>query len=649
MKALKSARNVEVFSAQSKAFTVKASGKVFSLLISGLYSDKPQSITREIYSNAFDAHAMTGQHDRPFDVNYPTHLNPTFTVRDYGTGISHEQMQELYTVLGHSTKEGTNDAVGKWGVGRMSPMSYTDTFTVTSRHKGNKAFYSVQLGPNGEPALHTMAMPTPTDEPDGLEVSFPLQRKDIEDFKRAARRMALGMKVKPNVTNDENPFEEYESVISGDGWVLFKHPDYYGYRRQVCLARMGCVTYPIAEVYVPSEFRGKNILIDFGIGDLDVTASREGLSYDPETVKNIEAAFERITTEITRRVEDDVANARNAYEATKVFFTFRFNFNLGIKGTKYKGQDITYYYKLPVKLVSASFVDKGYTRSKTVGWSGCSSLDLTPRDTTHVFIQDTNTKSRDVRAPERIMIYHQENNLKGGNPWFRYDSSDPVQVAELQSIKDTFLDLVTFVYVKDIPDPGNTAKRSKTKVKFLGQGSNYWNDYDLDATEFNTGGIWMPITSNEPDDRHWRVYRKLVGTSVVVVPKTHHKKFREATQWKELKDEATKVYNKHKDQIKEHSRLYESPLRLVDDKPLCPEQKILLDLTKKSKELLLDKWDASTCDDMVVAFEGSRIEQLRPKVYKAMLDNYPLLEYYDLKHHKQFADYVKSIQNKGTN
>ncbi len=142
-------RLVENNATTTKDFTIQASGKMFHMVISGLYSNKPQSITREIWSNAFDAHAMVGKETEPFLVTFPTALSPTFSCRDFGPGIAHGDMEGFYTVLGHSTKENTNTAVGKWGVGRMSPMSYTDTFSVVSYHKGEVSYYAVQLGPDG--------------------------------------------------------------------------------------------------------------------------------------------------------------------------------------------------------------------------------------------------------------------------------------------------------------------------------------------------------------------------------------------------------------------------------------------------------------------------------------------------------------------
>lgn len=229
MKTNTAVRLVENNAMSSTAFTIQASGKMFHMVISGLYSNKAQSITRELWSNAFDAHSMVGKEDVPFEVTFPTAMTPVFSVRDFGPGIAHDDMEGFYTVLGHSTKENTNKAVGKWGVGRMSPMSYTDTFSVVSRHKGMVAYYSVQLGPDGAPQLHVLAPPSPTTEADGLEVSFPVKRGDIGLFQNAAEVVSYGFKVSPAVTNSKEknfkPIKKsYEWPSCTDGLRTVPYP-----------------------------------------------------------------------------------------------------------------------------------------------------------------------------------------------------------------------------------------------------------------------------------------------------------------------------------------------------------------------------------------------------------------------------------------
>ena len=122
-------------------FKLKADPKAFNILSDKIYTNKVKAVIREISTNAYDAHVAAGN-DEPFDVHLPTDLEPWFSVRDYGTGLSHEDCMEIYTTYFHSTKTDSNDYVGALGLGSKSPYSIADSFTVTSWFNGEKRVYS---------------------------------------------------------------------------------------------------------------------------------------------------------------------------------------------------------------------------------------------------------------------------------------------------------------------------------------------------------------------------------------------------------------------------------------------------------------------------------------------------------------------------
>ena len=122
-------------------FKIKASAKAFSILSSGLYANKIRAIVRELSCNAVDSHVASGRTDTPFDVHLPNDLEPWFSIRDYGTGLSHEQVSSIYTTYFESTKTESNDYIGALGLGSKSPFAYTDNFTVTAIKDGKKGIY----------------------------------------------------------------------------------------------------------------------------------------------------------------------------------------------------------------------------------------------------------------------------------------------------------------------------------------------------------------------------------------------------------------------------------------------------------------------------------------------------------------------------
>lgn len=522
-------RVVENNSHSSKDFTIQASGKMFHMVISGLYSNKPQSITREIWSNAFDAHAMVGKQDVPFEVSFPTSLTPTFSCRDFGAGIAHENMEGFYTVLGHSTKEDTNKAVGKWGVGRMSPMSYTDTFSVVSRHKGMVAYYSIQLGPDGSPQLHVLSEPMPTNEPDGLEVSFPVKREDIPLFQRAAEVVAYGFRVPPKVKNSqEKQFQPIEKTLSGDGYYFYKDSRLSG-----PYAQMGCVLYPINTMSIPTGLlpsNNKNIIYEFDIGDLEVTASRESLSYganDP-TVKSIEKKLKAVKQTMVDTAQKELDTQPTLFRANKLavkFFRVLGDVTLKWGGNpiKIKATDLTY------PKLSLHVGSKGYN-NKAIGFG--LEKEVYAGYEYYIYVQDLKDKKANARAATRIAA-----DLKSNERyiWVKVDTSDPTQ-------KDSLNNLIHEIdypvkHVKDLQDTGpvKTAARGKLSVSTLNKGGRL--SYDLSSQDFDNGGYFYPMSEGAYPET-LVVLRTFIeqqlGMPVILVPKPMWKKFEAATQWKLL-------------------------------------------------------------------------------------------------------------------
>ena len=91
-------------------FRMKTSRKSFQIL-SDLYSDKALAIVRELGCNAADSMIAAGKSDQPFHIHLPNTLEPWLTIQDFGTGISHENIYDIYSVYFSSTKTNTNDQI----------------------------------------------------------------------------------------------------------------------------------------------------------------------------------------------------------------------------------------------------------------------------------------------------------------------------------------------------------------------------------------------------------------------------------------------------------------------------------------------------------------------------------------------------------
>jgi hypothetical protein len=298
---------------ETTEFRIKANGKAFKILIDGLYSDKIRAVIRELWSNAYDSHAEADKLDVPFDCQMPTVFNPEFRVRDYGVALSHENVMHLYTTIFESSKEDTNVSVGKLGLGSKSPFAYTDTFTVTSWFDGMKRLYSAYIGSDHIPRISLMHEEE-TDEPQGLEIAFPVKSHDCPSFQEAAEIVRHGFDVAPNIIGGKlDPIEnDLGDVLAfGDNWTLYS-------KSGTARARQGCVVYPIDSDAIVGLTETEealllsNLHIAFPIGQLEITANREGLGYDAPTVANIKRELAKISSEIvaTYQAQIDAIHTR---------------------------------------------------------------------------------------------------------------------------------------------------------------------------------------------------------------------------------------------------------------------------------------------------------------------------------------------------
>lgn len=297
-------------------FKIKASAKAFSILSSGLYANKIRAIVRELSCNAVDSHVAAGKADTPFDVHLPNDLEPWFAIRDYGTGLSHEQVTSIYTTYFESTKTDSNDYIGALGLGSKSPFSYTDNFTVTAIKDGKKGIYSAFINGQGVPSIAQM-MTEDTDEPAGVEVKFSVNdRYDFSKFRDEARTVYTYFKLRPVVTGyKEFEFKDvdYDTKDIVPGVHSYKHN-----HRSVAI--MGNIAYPID---VPNADKvlgdlrsllGCGLELHFAIGELDFQASREGLSYIPSTIEAIKSKLEDVNAALTVVLAKEADAISNLWE-----------------------------------------------------------------------------------------------------------------------------------------------------------------------------------------------------------------------------------------------------------------------------------------------------------------------------------------------
>lgn len=302
------------------AFKIKASAKAFKILSSGLYSDKILAVVRELSCNAYDSHVVAGKVNVPFEVHLPNKAEPWFSVEDFGIGLSKEDIDQVYTTYFESTKTDSNDVIGALGLGSKSPFSYTDSFTVTSIKDGIKLVYAMNLSSAGEPQPRLM-LETETDEGNGVKVSVPVNAYDFSDFITAASKVYRTFELKPVILGVHD--DVLKTVIKPQEYII--KTDSYGIRVadngpraiNVCKAVQGQVAYSINDIYnyTPHRYLFDKMDLFFPIGQLDVTASRESISFDETTKENFHRKINEVTETIWSDVDKLITSQKSYFQA----------------------------------------------------------------------------------------------------------------------------------------------------------------------------------------------------------------------------------------------------------------------------------------------------------------------------------------------
>ena len=313
---------------EQSGFSIEASAKAFFILSDGLYSNKVKAVIRELSTNAYDSHIEAGVADKPFDVHMPTRLEPVFHVRDYGTSMSHEDCMQLYTTYFRSTRNDSNEAVGCLGLGSKAPFAYADSFTVEAYLDGTRRLYTAYRDENSNPVF-SLLDEVETDEPNGIKVSLAVDSDDVWNFKEEAQEVYKFFTVRPNFVGGDVEFDDGEIALSGKNWE-FETGQYDNY------IIMGQIPYPIdnSQVFtnnLPDEdqqahnflWHAQGLNLYLNIGDVDITPSRESLSYNSATKEAIKQAVKDVLLEVNDTIEQQIADQPTLFAARQQYVSIQ--------------------------------------------------------------------------------------------------------------------------------------------------------------------------------------------------------------------------------------------------------------------------------------------------------------------------------------
>lgn len=448
-------------------FQMEVSSKAFSILVDKLYTNKIGAVIRELSTNAYEAHQMNGNESEPFVVKLPSKLDLNFTIRDYGTGLSEEEIYNLYTVVFKSTKSNSNNVGGAFGLGSKAPLSYTKNFIVNSFFNGSKDVYSIYINESGIPSCKKM-ISVPTSERNGLEIIIPVNTSDIELFRTNAQDIYKWFKVEPKITGQQLDLRKEKVVSSGNGWFLLA--GYHNY----CYALMGNVAYKIDSYGFTGNNKSfigiKGLVIEFNIGEIEPEPSRENISFNKATIKAIDDKIDLIKKDLKNVIQKEIDDSETYWSAfnKKEQLDSKF-YNFGITGLTWRGS------KLEQILVNIKYKSCNTRNERTL-----TSFSL--RDTDKFYIADKkNTASRmKYNATGRYFVVNSEDEAK-----------------ELS--KELIIDYSTWIKSSTLPSPPaisrNTRKIKGTVLKlkygYSAQGS--WDD----NIEVPKSGYYVEVSNNK--------------------------------------------------------------------------------------------------------------------------------------------------------
>lgn len=289
---------------------------ILNVLSNTLYTDKIAAVIREYACNACDANVEAGRGDTPIEVRLPNKLDPTIAIRDFGFGMSEQQILNVFCRLGRSTKRGSNDFTGMLGIGSKAGFAYGDSFTVTSWNGGLKTIYTAYRA-KGRPMLAKMGE-SPSEGADGIEVLVPVRLPDVVEFVCKAEKILRYFRVRPIIKGATFEWVSRDSEFRGANWR------YTGNGASVAI--MGNVGYTIDPAVLNSAYDAKlstlialGVELDFNIGDLEIAANREGLQYQDHTRMKLNASLLVVATEISKVFTDRIATAKTCWEAHRMY------------------------------------------------------------------------------------------------------------------------------------------------------------------------------------------------------------------------------------------------------------------------------------------------------------------------------------------
>jgi hypothetical protein len=279
---------------------------LMQMLSKNLYSDAIGSTIRECASNALDSHRRAGS-DKPIVVSFKRNTQADtyeFAVQDFGIGLDADDVVNIISKYGKSTKRDSNTELGMMGLGFKAPLAYSSSFYFVARKNGMERKYMMYEGEdtNSIDLLYEI----PTTEENGVKVIVPVSYYDRHTYvKKIQEQLAYF----DNVYFDVDPFGA--SIVPND-FTIYRG-EHFQYSElatnsdmHLCLDN---VSYPIDWEKLGIDRIGIKLALRFSLSDgLFPTPNREAIRYTKEAKETILKKIETVANIFMEKFNESITS-----------------------------------------------------------------------------------------------------------------------------------------------------------------------------------------------------------------------------------------------------------------------------------------------------------------------------------------------------
>lgn len=497
--------------------------------LSRLYSNPKQTLLTEYVSNAIDSMKLAGKADVPIDIHLPTKFNPHYIVRDYGVGMDHNEVKNIFAVALKSTKRESNELTGGYGVGKLVFSPYCGVMFLTTWKHGEKTIYQCRLkGGDGEiTPIHREK----SDEPQGVEIKIPVPESDFVYFQKTAKYIYAFLKTKPNIKGMQF---DTEFELQTDKFSILR--DKFEQTSFASVITIGDLPFEVSPSRLQVNYQLDNLLryssivLHFNVGEIDHTPSRDALEYNTKTITAIKERIEYVKTYLTDYVNEQINKCSSMHEARLLKYNIQMGetelsrvisrFNINSKFT-YNNQNVTLDFDLEEKDIASIVWRSKIGRGDKLMNDRCV-LQFHPSNKYIVIPRDFS----ELKISRRIKKYIKDNSL---------ENIVRIHLEEGKSIQDlvdiTGIPKEHFINIEDLSDPvkvysGGRSSYSRTTLGGkIFEFNNYtpthkitvhnWDESDFDYE--NDSGVYVFVKYNKPEnvEESWEFIRMLEGIKVL--------------------------------------------------------------------------------------------------------------------------------------